>query len=230
MRRSARLFRPALDRLDSRIVPAAITALDLGLDRQVLNLQGTEDRDVILITDRFVRVNDETLAVPAGTVGIYADGNGGDDLILNLQGAVPVLLHGGSGDDRIATVPADHLQTNIVYGDQGDDILRGDPTRSVLIDDAVNYLTVDLLGGVAFFYDASEAGTRIEVFTDSGGTTHVVDETGETLLPPELKIEVGVFDLGPGDDTFLDSSESFRTIVYGGTGDDLLIADETHAD
>jgi hypothetical protein len=223
-----RRFRPAIEGLDPRTLLSSISVIDLGIRGKVLNLQGTSYTDLILITPRAVRVNSEALAIPAGCVGIYADGNGGGDLILNLQEGVPVILHGGPGDDLIVTQPADGFIPNIVYGDEGDNVVLGDPTRSTIFPEAVGDWTLDVLGPVVFFYDASPTVNTVTVTTDPDGGTIVDDGVSETFLPASYR--VGVFDLGAGDDVFLDASTAFRTIVYGGDGTDDMIGDEVHQD
>lgn len=222
------LFHPGVERLDSRTLPSSISMIDLGFQGKVLNLQGSNSHDVIVIRNDAVRVNQERLVIPPGTVGIYADGNDGHDVILNLQQAIPVLIHGGGGNDFILTRNAENFQLNIIYGDDGNDRIVGDPQANSIIPYSPDYMTTDILGPVVFFYDGRPSPTFLNVSPGPDGTTIVFEREGETNLPPEIR--VGVFDLGPGDDFFLDSSLFFTSIVYGGDGLDTIVADVVFED
>lgn len=219
-----RCFRPRIDGLESREL-FHIGVMDLGYSGKIVDIQGADGRDSITIADGAVYCNNEALATPAGTVGIYADGNGGDDMIANGQTRIPVILHGGAGNDWLFSVDFQGYwyTPNVLYGDEGFNQIYADSSKCAVYVGPFGGLSSAALGQVVFFYDDSPTANSIVVSSAPWGDIIVANGSQSIYLPNWFR--GALFDLGAGDDAFVDDNPSLVTLVYGGDGDDFLIAD-----
>jgi hypothetical protein len=208
---TARDFAPTFTLIDS---PGGAVAI----------VQGTNGPDLIAVVDDGVLVNGTFHPIDGPWQGVYADGNGGPDVLLKLSTAehdVATILHGGDGRDLVYVVPNDGFQFDVAYGDGGRDVVLGDPSQDLLFTDEAEifYPTLDFIGDIAFIYDDRQIASNVTASSD-GETVTITDGVFEITTPATLTAIV--YDLGPRDDT-IQAISGPRVIAYGGDGDDTLM-------
>lgn len=139
---SPRRFRPAVERLEARDVPATTTVLT-NLSQGVLTVEGTDYADRVTVTyaNSSVRVQASTAATgtaidqsfaAAGVAMIVVAAEGGNDtVVIDLSVTKNTRVYGGTGNDLIyGGNGADYIWggtgSDTIYGRGGNDILFGD--------------------------------------------------------------------------------------------------------
>lgn len=215
-----RRFRPAVERLEGREVPAAVTA---SLVYGSLNIVGTDDADIIVVrqVNGWLRVDGTALGwVPSSWVNsIFVDAKGGADMVLlNSEAAagqqplgVPAVVDGGAGGDVIA-------------GGAGGSILRGGSGNDWIVGGA-GYNWID--GGAD--NDQLFGGRGNNVIGGGGGDDVLYGADKQDILVGGAGNDA-IY--GRGGDDLIDGSagddriwgEGGGDFIFGGEGNDQLSA------
>ncbi|QDU31382.1 Bifunctional hemolysin/adenylate cyclase precursor [Anatilimnocola aggregata] len=147
----------------------------------------------------------------AGITSIQIEGLGGDDTIVNQGGTVPVVAHGGVGNDRLAGSHA----LDALYGDEGSDLIEGSSgVDGIYVSNNVLYVI------------GTPGDDTLEFHRNNGRVIirgHRPDLGLHTDLtrnwPTPTRVEV----LGlNGNDTITNVSVLSPVIIKGGDGNDFL--------
>lgn len=198
-------FRPSLESLEGRTMPAGITAMLLA--DGVLAVTGTAGNDVIRVRESagVIRIDGVrgTFATSRVT-GMRVNGLGGNDTIdLRLVAkAVRATINGGAGNDTIHGGAGN----DIINGGAGNDTIHGGAGNDTIYGGAGNDTVYGGLGNDIL----SEAGTL--------GTNRLFGGDGDDQITGGLGVDT-LFG-GAGND-YLDGGAG-NDVLYGELGDDVL--------
>lgn len=202
--KTARSFRPTLEPLDHRVLPAAGVRLSLGK----LILEGTRGADVASVSIVDGRVSASLNGVvstfdPAQVRSIVFKGAAGDDQFTNNTG-ISADARGGSGNDTLR-------------GGSGDDRLRGEDGDDTLLGGAGN--------------DKLEGGRGADDLQGDDGDDRIVGESGDDHAhggagDDSLSGGSGRDDLYGDDGRDSLSGGAGDDSLHGGAGDDSLRGDD----
>ncbi len=135
-------FRPQLENLEARRVPAAVS-----LSHGVLTINGTDAADTAVVTQAHGRI---TVQLSGGVTEVDSfkksdvrlivfNGGAGDDVFVNLTSVRALALGGPGNDVLIGGTNNDILiggpGNDVIIGRAGNDVLEGDDGNDLLMDD-----------------------------------------------------------------------------------------------
>jgi len=206
-------FKPELEDLENRLVPAGSITAVLGAD-QVLRIQGTDQADTILVQQQNNKLSIAGVSIQSGKqqlVSVAAaqvkeivinTGAGDEYAAIAPQITIPAELFAGSGNDTLSGGGGNET----LNGGSGMDVLEAGGGNDVLY---AGSGSTTLSGGAG--NDTLWGGSGADVLQSGGGATVLHASTGDDTL-------FG----GPGRDTLYGGPG--KDHLFGGSGNELLLA------
>ena len=212
-------FRPSLEILSARVVPATISIFDGALYDEI-RIVGTNSADHVVV--RYDGANwvvedkavGSTCAFPTSSIFLVRfTGGDGDDIFENYA-PIAVVAEGGNGNDNLTGGP----YGDTLYGDYGTDFLNGGDGSDTLE------------AGLDTDWNWMDGGTGDDTLYGGNGIDYMHGGDGNDLLDgkggnDDLHGDAGYDVLYGGDGTdYLDGgvNDGFTDYLSGGAGDDYF--------